>query len=273
MQYAFVDNARQEAFPRGKGICPTCAGEMIAKCGNRIVHHWAHAHMQNCDPWWENETPWHREWKSRFPPECREISHVAEDGEIHRADVKTSTGIVIEFQHSAITDEERLARERFYKNVVWVVDGSGFVRNFDVLHMLPAPDAEIAQDIVWIKGARQFDGAARGYFWRISEHPEALSQENAMVEIHGLSDIEKEVEAAYRGHHQFDWIRPRRAWLEATFPVYIDFGGDLLVKLGRYGPRNMPCVQYVSKRKFIHDASVESSAALIATRFYPLEQS
>jgi hypothetical protein len=29
-----------------------------------------------------------------------------------------------------------------------VIDGSVFAHNFDVYHMLPAPDAEIAQDIV-----------------------------------------------------------------------------------------------------------------------------
>ena len=30
---------------------------------------------------------------------------------------------MIEFQHSSIKAEEKLAREQFYKNMVWVVDG------------------------------------------------------------------------------------------------------------------------------------------------------
>jgi len=90
---------------------------MIAKCGSRIMRHWAHTHAKNCDPWWENETQWHRDWKNHFPPDSREVSHTAENGEIHRADVKTTTGIVIEFQHSAMTDQERLSREQFYKNL------------------------------------------------------------------------------------------------------------------------------------------------------------
>ncbi|WP_287302509.1 hypothetical protein [Mesorhizobium sp.] len=42
----------------------------------------------------------------------REISHIAPDGEIHRADIKTPSGIVIEVQHSAMT-AERLSREAF----------------------------------------------------------------------------------------------------------------------------------------------------------------
>jgi hypothetical protein len=77
---------------------------MVAKCGPRVMHHWAHAGRRNCDPWWENETPWHREWKNLFPEDCREVSHTAPDGEVHRADIKTPAGIVIEVQHSNMTD-------------------------------------------------------------------------------------------------------------------------------------------------------------------------
>ena len=42
-----------------------------------------------CDPWWENETEWHRAWKDQFPADWQEIVHHAEDGEKHIADVKT----------------------------------------------------------------------------------------------------------------------------------------------------------------------------------------
>ena len=123
MQYAIVGSERREAFPRGRGVCTTCGTPMISKCGPRIMHHWAHFGRRNCDPWWENETPWHREWKNRFPEQCREITHIAPDGEIHRADIKTPSGIVVEVQHSAMTDAERLSREAFYGNLVWVIDG------------------------------------------------------------------------------------------------------------------------------------------------------
>lgn len=67
MQLALVGSERLEAFPGGRGQCPTCGAAMIAKCGPRILHHWAHAGRRNCDPWWENETEWHREWKNLFP--------------------------------------------------------------------------------------------------------------------------------------------------------------------------------------------------------------
>lgn len=77
MQYALVDRERREAFPGGRGVCMTCGSAMVSKCGPRIMHHRAHFGRRNCDPWWESETPWHRERKNRFPEECREISHIA----------------------------------------------------------------------------------------------------------------------------------------------------------------------------------------------------
>jgi competence protein CoiA len=243
---------------------------MIAKCGNRIVHHWAHARLHNCDPWWENETSWHREWKNMFPADYREISHIADNGEVHRADIKTAAGIVVEVQHSAITDEERLSRERFYGNLVWVIDGRGFKHNFDILHLLPAPDSELATDLVWLKGTRDAQGAARGLFWRISENPGHANGSGKLVEIHGINEIEVALNNAYRGHHQYDWIRPRSTWLDATCPVYIDFGDDYLFHLQTYNDSGLPCVRMISKKKFVYDVSVETHVRDIASRFYPI---
>jgi hypothetical protein len=97
---------------------------MVAKCGEVRLWHWAHKGRLHCDPWWENETQWHRAWKDQFPPEWQEIVHRAGDGERHIADVKTGDGWVIEFQHSHIKPEERRSREAFYPKLIWVVDGT-----------------------------------------------------------------------------------------------------------------------------------------------------
>ena len=96
---------------------------MIAKCGEVKLWHWAHRAGSLCDRWWENETPWHRAWKDRFPTEWQEIWRHADDGELHIADVETHDGWVIEFQHSNINPEERRSREGFYERMTWVVDG------------------------------------------------------------------------------------------------------------------------------------------------------
>lgn len=204
MQLALLNGTRVEAFPGGKALCPTCGAAMAAKCGPRVIHHWAHEGRRNCDPWWENETDWHREWKNQFPVACREVSHLAPDGEIHRADIRTPTGIYIEVQHSSMTDTERASREGFYQNLVWVIDGRTFRDNFDLYHMLPDPKSELAADLVWYPAARGMEGANAGIFWRRSENPEAARGELSMVTIHPLRDIRDQVMANYRGHQQYD---------------------------------------------------------------------
>lgn len=272
MQYAFVDDERCEAFQGGRGNCPTCGAGMLAKCGPRVIHHWAHEGRRDCDPWWENETNWHREWKNMFPEVCREVSHTAPNGEIHRADIKTPTGIYIEVQHSSMTDAERVSRESFYKNLVWVIDGKPFLANFDIYPMLPNPMSDLAQDLVWYKAKRHKNGANRGIFFHISANrgttKTTLSGE--MVEIEGFRKIRTEVEASYCGHHQYDWIRPRKTWLDATCPVYIDFGDDWLWRLEVYDETGLHCIRKISKQEFMHDVMAETSVADIASGFHPI---
>jgi hypothetical protein len=97
---------------------------MIPKCGEVRISHWAHQRTLLCDPWWENETEWHRNWKGQFPVNWQEFVHRAENGEKHIADVRTDHGWVIEFQRSHIKPEERRARDIFYQKLVWVVDAT-----------------------------------------------------------------------------------------------------------------------------------------------------
>ena len=125
MQYAISLGKRCEPTPSATGNCPCCGQEVIARCGDRKIWHWAHKGRRNCDPWWESETEWHRSWKAMFPLQSQEVVHFDDQtGEKHIADVKISNGTVIEFQHSYIKPEEQRAREDFYKHMIWVVDGT-----------------------------------------------------------------------------------------------------------------------------------------------------
>lgn len=124
MRYATFDGQRIEAAPGLRAICSACGAAVIGKCGEQRVWHWAHRGLLECDPWWERETEWHREWKAEFPSQCQEVVQRAPDGEKHVADVKTPHGVVIEFQHSHLPPDERRARETFYRRMVWVVDGT-----------------------------------------------------------------------------------------------------------------------------------------------------
>jgi hypothetical protein len=124
MKYALINGDKAEATKRAKGFCPSCGKELIAKCGEVKVNHWAHKGSRNCDPWWENETDWHRSWKGKFPVDWQEVIHFDKSGEKHIADVKTQSGCVLEFQHSYLNPEERRSRNAFYPKIVWVVDGT-----------------------------------------------------------------------------------------------------------------------------------------------------
>jgi competence protein CoiA len=130
MRFGFMQHLRMEAQPGLSGLCCACGGAVIAKCGTQRIWHWAHVKRVNCDDWWEPETEWHRAWKSNFPEDWQEYVSTDElTGERHIADVRTDKGLVIEFQHSHLVPRERVAREAFYRHMVWVVDGTRLKRD------------------------------------------------------------------------------------------------------------------------------------------------
>ena len=124
MRFALDDDKRVEASPGAKGRCPGCGDDLISRCGTKMVWHWAHKGQRHCDHWWENETQWHRDWKNQFPTDWQEIAARDEHGELHISDVKTSKGLVVEFQHSYIKPVEARTRTRFHNPMFWVVDGT-----------------------------------------------------------------------------------------------------------------------------------------------------
>lgn len=263
MQIALVNGKRALAFHKGIGLCPICKNEVIAKCGIQKIFHWAHKSFIDCDPWWENETEWHRSWKNRFPENCREISHVDNvTGEIHRADIKTPTGIIVEIQHSNISENEKISREKFYKNMVWIIDGSPFKKNFQICHKLPNPDSKLAKEIIWSKANQDLLGTNDGIFHY------ARDRYNGMVEIHSIRKIQTEIDNSYNGSHQFYWKNARQIWFRTKTPVYIDFGDEYLVELIKYGSSSLDAIKLLSKKKFLHDVMNKYEVTSIGTKFY-----
>ncbi len=165
--FALINNERADATPGLKGLCPNCSQNVTSKCGSRRIWHWAHVSKQACDSWWE-ETLWHRTWKSLFPIGWQEvILFDTQSGERHIADIRTSKGLVIELQHSPLASEERVSREKFYNNMVWVVDASHrkndykrFIKNFPRffkthkpgMFLVPSPEKSFPLD--WVQSAK-----------------------------------------------------------------------------------------------------------------------
>ena len=110
------------ATPEAKGICPVCDAELIPKCGEIKAWHWAHKSLRDCDTWAEPEGDWHYGWKKLAGLENTEVV-IKKDDRVHRADIKTPGGLVIELQHSPLSTADVRDREDFYKNMIWVVDG------------------------------------------------------------------------------------------------------------------------------------------------------
>ena len=112
MLYAIDANeTRIRAEPKLGGRCPICRNELVARCGRINIWHWSHKKRLDCDPWFEPETQWHLAWKELVVPDKIEVVIKP-----HRADILAMKGVVIELQHSAISPDEIIERERFYKN-------------------------------------------------------------------------------------------------------------------------------------------------------------
>lgn len=139
MQYALVDGIRAEATKGSTGVCPGCGRPVIAKCGEIMVHHWAHQAEEGCEFTREPMTSWHLNWQRQYPEEMREV-HLAP----HRADVMTPH-YVLEFQHSSISKEAVDSRNAHWsktRQVIWVLNMKGVAKNAKTwgAHMAGDPD-------------------------------------------------------------------------------------------------------------------------------------
>jgi len=125
---ALKEGTTELIFPT-KGIkatCPDCGKPLITKMGTYIVHHFAHYPDADCDSmrYSDGMTPWHRAWQNKIlnPIAGINIEVPYPFGDYHkRADLKTPSGLIVEFQHSSLPVNERFLREKCYKNMIWII--------------------------------------------------------------------------------------------------------------------------------------------------------
>lgn len=112
-------------------FCPACNSKMIQKRGNINAHHFSHKAGKECDPWYVKKlSAWHRNMQNQFSKSEQEIVIWNEKHtEYHIADVVLQNGdirYVVEFQYSAITQKDFIARSSFYMqcgySLIWVFD-------------------------------------------------------------------------------------------------------------------------------------------------------
>lgn len=108
--------------------CPVCKEKLtVRKKGKVKAPHFAHKPGSDCEDWGDM-SEWHLSWQEKFPEGCREVV-LEKDGERHRADVCIEEKkLVIEFQHSSISNENFIRRNRFYTgcgyHLIWVFDAT-----------------------------------------------------------------------------------------------------------------------------------------------------
>lgn len=132
MRYALVQGRKvAPEHRRQRGTCPGCGAAVSARAfqSKHKVSHWAHLRRAECDPWWENESEWHLEWKAAISggDSAREEVIVRDrGGRWHRADVLARDGGVVELQRSSLAADAVVARERFYLRnqgrLIWIFD-------------------------------------------------------------------------------------------------------------------------------------------------------
>lgn len=230
MQFA-VDTTGQrlEPAPKAKGKCPVCDAPVIAKCGEILTWHWSHL-TKDCDPWYEPESEWHRQWKEQFPCEWREFVIGR-----HRADVKTPKG-VIEFQASCISASDIQERENFYGRMVWVVKADSFdfekqlspqawskyCRNRNPIPILPP--RHIKGSLLDLLGTVYSETEEEKTKKRVREFE---LQQYEKMEQERNSFNSKIWNQSWNSDPMYRWRWPRKSWTFATKKIYLDRGDDL----------------------------------------------
>jgi competence protein CoiA len=189
MIFALLNGVRTTASPyahtRDHAECPQCRAEVIAKCGPINAWHWAHR-AADCDSWAEPDTQWHVDWQEMFPADCCEVPI----GD-HRADVRSPFGLVIEFQHSALSVDEIGERERHYGEMLWV---------FDAIEAYQTDRLNLR---------RKYKPGVN--WWNDTDYP-----------------VNERYEPG--NYRSFRWKHPRRSVLACQCPVYLDLGGGQLLE-------------------------------------------
>ena len=211
MMYADTPDGRAEAAPGLEGTCPSCGHPCRPKCGQLVIWHWAHHARADCDPWSEPMTEWHRGWQLAVPADRREVVMG-----LHRADVVTASGGVVEIQHSPISPGEIAAREEFYGDrMAWIFDATTAAitvgPGLPVLANRPCGCADEQCAKIWMTPGLAcicgHDGC-RGYMEARRWEPSA--------------------EARFR------WKHPRQSLAACRRPVFLDLGDGVIVRPSRF---------------------------------------
>ncbi|MBM3403414.1 MAG: hypothetical protein FJY10_00790 [Bacteroidetes bacterium] len=249
------------AFPEGRAFCPnpSCSSNLIAKCGEFNIWHWAHENKSDCDSWnYEPITEWHISWQENFSLDRREV-FIRKGNACHLADVVSHDNLVIEIQNSQILSTEIRLRENFYGKMIWVINSKEFKHNFILKdfridfvseiwfkHIFPYHDGEldfaiiipedddgtILESVMVNNYEKYFDTEKGKEFWarkRNGPNPELPIEIQNSYKGYLFNQLLKKICIPSKSHYTtFHWKSLRKSWTISKMPKFIDFNNGFL---------------------------------------------
>jgi competence CoiA-like predicted nuclease len=207
MNLAIKNNERITASPKEKAVCPLCNQEVIAKCGEIKIWHWAHKQDFECDSFGEPESEWHLKWKNYFSREYQEVVMGK-----HRADIRTKNRWIIELQNSSISSKEIEEREEYYKRMVWLLNGKTLCAGLDL---------RIKKGVItfrWKNPPKSWWYANKEIYIDLSEIIDGLK-----INIKDYSIGNKTKQVPIYEQEEYEYYTPEAELVEVSYPKVIDY--------------------------------------------------
>ena len=124
MLVALLEDGKRVKAKKGLvAYCPGCKEQVTPKCGEVMIHHWAHK-ADGCG-YGSGESDFHLGWKDLFDPS--ELEVCSEQWPNNRADIcfeHNGFTYVVEIQHSDIEGAKIAQREKAYgtARLIWIFD-------------------------------------------------------------------------------------------------------------------------------------------------------
>ena len=271
-------------FDESNLSCPHCGGKVILKNGLINIPHFAHI-QKDCGYFeYKGMSKWHLDWQSNFPQAQREvIKKCQETGEKHIADTVNARGTVIEFQNSSISLKEKLSRDSFYDEIIWVVNAEEFkdriklvravtlsfkenkrrIRELQSAYSSPVSDYNISsvirktEDV--IKAAQQQynylkDGTCDSLSMSLIGLENFLNDYKDLAESiqydrnRLIENYENEIKQnGYENYYRLEWIHPRKIWYDSKTPIFFDLNNGLMILWHNYKAHRITKTKFLEK--------------------------
>lgn len=277
---------RIAAEPGLEGYCPGCNEKLVPKCGTVNIHHWSHDGTRDCDNWhYEPKTFWHRNWQQRFHMDDTEVG-IKKNDEFHIADIIGNNDVVIEIQHSPISETEIRKREIFYDKMIWVLNARSFAQNLRISGMVE--DYKVVNNLSIFNMAKDPKGRIKNVNMIVPVNDDGTIEHTLKTNMDlwkdassagnqwelkdwknfQQHDLREDIANAYVGHALDNklqgwikrlgesgsigvtWKRLRKSWLAAEKPIFLDMGPSCMIWLSGHEAGNKFEARLVSKDRF-----------------------